>query len=200
MRQNANTLIFIGILLFLFSPLYVSAQQAEALSILKAEENWGKEIIQFPVDWAPGMTLNGFEELRFAPGWADPESEQFWTLVMAWSVASDAPLSTKDITHNLERYFTGLMIPNHWATQFPDPVLILKNHKNNEESADLTGKMKFFDGFHTGKMISANIKAEQFFCEDKQRTYVLLRFSPKTYDHPVWDALQGIRSISDLCD
>lgn len=46
---------------------FAIGQEVEHLPFLEADSSWGSEIIPFPVDWAPGMTLTGYEELLFAP-------------------------------------------------------------------------------------------------------------------------------------
>ena len=44
-----------------------------------APDNWRKEIIEFPLDFAPEINLSGYEEILFAPGWSDSDAEDFWT-------------------------------------------------------------------------------------------------------------------------
>ncbi len=89
--------------------------------LLKAPETWGKEIIVFPIDWAPKMTVKGYEELRFAPEWSKAKHNNFWTLVMAWKVNTTAEISLDELHVNLESYYDGLMTPNHWSQEFPEP-------------------------------------------------------------------------------
>ena len=195
-----NKTTIAAFLLVFLNSISVICQSTIQPSILQAEETWGKEIIKFPVEWVPEMTLTGFEELRFAPGWSDPESDRFWTLVMAWSVESAGPLSFEQIERNLRGYFTGLMIPNHWATDFPDPVLKLRSSETEKESKNLHGTMTLFDGFHTGKLITVQIRWEQHYCEEAKRAMVIFRFSPKTFDHPVWKELDAIKKVRNVCE
>jgi hypothetical protein len=176
------------------------SQEMQEVSILEADASWGKEVIKFPVAWAPKMTMEGFEELRFAPGWSDITSEQFWTYILAWNIKTKNPLTPTEIETNLENYFDGLMKPNHWAISFPEPlVLFVKNEKQRTRKYFI-GKMKYFDGFHTGKVITTNIKAEQFFCNQTNRTIVIFRISPKELDHPVWDTLATIKRKPTSCE
>ena len=76
-------------------------QDLQELSILKADTIYRKEIIRLPIEWAPEMTLEGFEELRFSPGWSDSTSSGFWSYVLAWDVKSSAPLSSEGFFLNL---------------------------------------------------------------------------------------------------
>jgi len=196
-----KTRILVSLLLSaLFFSTNVLAQDLQKLSILKADTTYGKEIIKLPVDWAPGMTLKGYEELRFSPGWSDSTSTGFWSYVLAWDVKATAPLSSEVITTNLERYFDGLMKPNNWATTFPEPVVFFTSSEEDiKKTNTLQGHMKYFDGFHTGKMITTHIVAEQTFCTATNRTIVLFRISPKAFDHPVWNELKNVTKKEDSC-
>jgi len=175
------------------------AQNVQDKSILIADESYGKEIILLPVEWAPGMTIEGFEELRFTPGWDKSESPQFWSYVLSWDVMATDPLSQHELETNLEDYFDGLMKPNHWATEFAEPLVQLMQAAPINGNAYYTGRMKYFDGFHTGKVMSTNIQATQHFCEEKQRTIIIFRISPKPYEHEVWNDLNAIKKRADFC-
>lgn len=176
----------------------IGLAQEQDLKILKADAIWGKEIIKFPVEWAPGMTLDGFEELRFSPEWNKPDSPQFWSLVLAWKVKASQQLTLTEIKHNLKHYFDGLMKPNHWATEFPGPEVTLA-FSETEENKLLVGKMRLFDGFHTGKTIVINMSALQTYCDDTGKTIVIFRFSPKDYEHRIWEELKAITLLPNSC-
>lgn len=174
-----------------------TCQDTNTSDILTADPSWGKEIIKFPIAWAPNLTLEGVEELRFSPHWSDPKNEQFWSLVMAWEVNASKPLSITTMETQLEAYFDGLMKPNHWANTFPRPLVLLTS---KTASGTFTGKLKFFDGFHTGKLMTVHIKGEQHFCKRTQKTTIVFRFSPKEFKHAIWDALGAVQRIARLCD
>ena len=50
------------------------AQEAAAPILPPAPEGWRHERLAFPLDFAPDIELEGYEELRFAPGMFDPGS------------------------------------------------------------------------------------------------------------------------------
>jgi hypothetical protein len=194
----------ITLLVFSFSIVCIS--QETELAIVKADSTWGKEIIHFPIEWAPKLTFKGFEELRFAPEWNNKESEGFWTLVMAWEVESSISLTEEAILFNFEHYFDALMKPNHWATTFPTPTLLLlettnKDHlrKDDDNITTYKGKLKVFDGFHTGEMISLHIIAEVYFCPDKNKSIILFRLSPQNTSAPIWKQLNAIKVLPTIC-
>lgn len=175
----------------ILSSIFVYGQVSKGPAIL-SENDWRKEIIKFPIEWAPNVKLEGFEELRFSPFWSNPESDQFWSLVMAWEVDSSVELTVEEVEDNFEAYFDGLMKPNHWATTFPRPAVIFISNPEKDDTHSLIGKMKFFDGFHTGKVITQNIKVEQHFQVALNKTILIFRISPKNFDHKIWNELSNI--------
>jgi len=170
----------------------VWSQNVVEPSLLYSVDNWKKEIISFPIEWAPNLNLKGFEELRFAPYWSDPESEDFWTLVMAWKVDAHDRLTMEEIENNFEAYFDGLMKPNHWATTFPRPTALFISNPNKNGTHAFIGKMKLFDGFYTGKSVTLNIKAQQYFSKKTNKAIVILRISPNGFEHSIWEKLNNI--------
>ncbi len=195
-RPNTIALLYITLLI----STAALCQDLQDLSILAADASYGKEIIKLPVDWAPNMNIEGFEELRFSPGWNELESPQFWSYVLAWNIKRPSPLSTSEIEQNLEQYFDGLMKPNHWATAFPEPVVVLFPSEDKNTKQQFKGRMKYFDGFYTGKMMTTYILAEQTFCATTQRAIVVFRISPKTIDHEVWKELATIQKKPNSCN
>jgi len=151
---------------------------------------YSHELFILSANWAPDVDLIGYEELRFSPSWSDAEREGFWSLVMAWEVNASDELTIKEIGKNFEAYFDGLMKPNHWATTFPSPVVVFIPNPEKEENFSLIGKMKFFDGFHTGKIVTQNILVEQHFFKDLKKTVLIFRISPQSFEHVIWDSLK----------
>ncbi|WP_422105072.1 hypothetical protein [Winogradskyella sp.] len=190
-------------LLYIIFTFYLSSvfcQDSIELSILSADDNWSKEIITFPVDWAPNLTLKGFEELRFSPFWSNPKSTQFWSLVMAWKVNATSTLTIEALEDNFEAYFDGLMKPNHWATTFPQPTVVFLPNPEKDSANGIIGKMRLFDGFHTGKSITLNIKVEQYFCETIDKAIIIFRLSPKDFEHSIWNELNAIIRTPRSCE
>jgi len=172
--------------------LLVGAQDDTPSSIVKVDSTWSTEIIPFPVDWLPKLTIKGFEELRFAPNWSDPKHQEFWTLVMAWQLETETILPMKELQFNLNHYFTELMKPNHWATEFPDPILQLQDLEATKSGINFKGRLTFFDGFHTGKVISVNILGNQTLCDAANTSVIVFRISPQDYREAIWKELNAV--------
>ncbi len=191
---------FLSVVILLSLSLVVVAQDKTQPSIVKADSTWSTEIIPFPIDWLPKLTLKGFEELRFSPNWSDTEHDEFWTLAMAWQVETTTEISIQDLEFNLYHYFDALMHPNHWAQEFPAPKLVLKALEMKDSDAlIIKGKLTFFDGLHTGKVMTVNILGNQILCEATGRSVILFRISPKGYDEVIWDTLNAITINDDGC-
>lgn len=176
------------------------AQNTDDLTIVKADSIWGKEIIEFPIEWAPKLALEGFEELRFAPNWSNKEHDNFWSLVMSWNIKADTQLSLNELELNFEYYFDGLMKPNHWAKEFPEPDAEFFASEETENGMIFKGKMTFFDGFYTGKLITVYILGQQIHCETVAKSIIIFKISSKEYTEPIWDKLKIINVKADVCD
>lgn len=171
-----------------------------SVELLNADDTWGKEIITFPIDWAPKMTVTGFEELRFAPEWSNINHNDFWSLAMAWKINTPSEISIDNLQKNLEGYFDGLMIPNHWSENFPKPNLKLMPISESDNSSEFKGKLILFDGFHTGKQVTLNITGKQQFCKATEKSVIIFKFSPKPYDKPIWKQLNNITIKDEPCN
>ncbi|MDX1463093.1 MAG: hypothetical protein R3359_08555 [Marinirhabdus sp.] len=187
-----------NLFIILWNVYSVIAQEKATPSLLRGPADWGQEIIPFPIDWAPGMDVAGYEELRFAPNWKNQQNEQFWTLAIAYKVEAQTPMSLARIQQNFEAYFNGLMHPNHWAQVFPDPVFQLVVDESIMELS-YRGKLKVFDGFHTGKMITLNVLANQTFCPKTKQTLVVFYVTPQAFDHAIWNSLKAITLTQNAC-
>jgi hypothetical protein len=178
--------------LLLWIPLIASTQNKEELGLIVADSTWSSEIIPFPVDWLPKLTFKGFEELRFAPNWSQSEHQEFWTLAMAWQVESNTVIPLENIRYNFNHYFTELMKPNHWAQEFPEPILELNDLDATNSGLKFKGTMTFFDGFHTGKAITVNILGNQILCDTTGQSVILFKLSPQDDSETIWNDLNAI--------
>lgn len=188
----------IACLLMLISAITV-AQEETGKHLL--DTDWGKEIFTIPTGFAQEMTLNGFEDASFAPGWSDVKSDEFWTYVFAWSVENDTMISMEEIEQNLLLYFNGLVSakPDTIVNgRLPTSVLLIDT--SDGSSARLTGKVRLFDSFKTQKMLTLNLLVEQQYCDRQKRAILVFRFSPKALNHQIWSPLTAIPLFEDACD
>lgn len=149
--------------------------------------DWARETIELPPGFAPDMP-SGAEELRFPPGWRDPDSDNFWSYAIVLHIDEPAPTAAR-LEELTDIYYTGLMgalgvgqspgsPPNDVAVDFEQA----SDHQHR-------GVMRLVDGFATFKPIVINLKARIRAGSDAKST-IEFRASPQPDAHGVWSDLQ----------
>src|SRR5687767_10412786 len=71
-------------------------------------DGWRREVIPFPLEFAPKVADRGVEELRFAPDFFKPEAPTFWSYTFVW-LLDDVPAPDQGwLERALVVYFSGL--------------------------------------------------------------------------------------------
>ncbi len=70
---------------------------------------WKREVIPFPLEFAPTLKHRGVEELRFPPGMFDPAAPGYWSYAFAWRLDDPAALDAGALATELTAYFRGLV-------------------------------------------------------------------------------------------
>ena len=84
----------------------------EAPYHLAIPTGWTIERFLIPIGFAPQIPYKGVEDIRFAPGWANAKSEQYWSYAFLWYLDSMPVVSAAIIENNLKAYYTGLLNVN----------------------------------------------------------------------------------------
>ncbi|WP_117884306.1 serine hydrolase domain-containing protein [Aureibaculum luteum] len=165
------------------------------LNLIKTDSTWGQEIFIFPIHFAPEIKYEGFEDIRFAKGWAKVDSDGFWTYAFAWSVKANSALSEKEIESNLQLYFDGLMtgVNKDKDKILPKTLAQLDKKEDTNNKIIYTGKISIFDAFTTQKKMTLNVHVENYYLERKKKAVVLFRFSPKYFEHDIWNKLNEVK-------
>jgi len=71
---------------------------------------WKEEVIPFPLDFAPTLTHQGVEELRFAPGFFKPGTPGYWSYAFTWRTTDASQLDAAALAGELTAYFQGLIM------------------------------------------------------------------------------------------
>lgn len=71
MKTLIYSLYFIGI------AFAVKSKKNLEVNLIKADSTWGKEIIEVPFWFAPEIKYKGYEDIRFAQGWENIDSNGF---------------------------------------------------------------------------------------------------------------------------
>ena len=67
----------------------------EAPYELPVPKGWTIERFLIPISFAPQISYTGVEDIRFAPGWANAGSDEYWTYAFLWWLEGNIqPVST----------------------------------------------------------------------------------------------------------
>lgn len=70
---------------------------------------WRAETIAFPLQFAPSLAHQGVEEIRFAPGFFEPDQPGYWSYVFVWRTDDAAHLDAAALGSELTAYYAGLI-------------------------------------------------------------------------------------------
>jgi len=110
-------------------------------------EGFRSETIPFPLEFAPGLTHKGFEELRFAPGFFDPAAPGYWSYAFVWRTEDPAALDAAAVGAELTAYFHGLIEAVDEAKQIANKDAIVV--RATPAGARMTLTAHVFDAFKT---------------------------------------------------
>lgn len=164
----------------------------------EAPADWTHETILFPIDFAPGLSYKGFEDLRFAPGWGNEKSKEKWAYTLLWWLDDHYSFNEKIIQQNLETYFTGLTKRRAVADKLdmtaytPAKVQVQKIKTIKEDIETYTATASIFDAEVTKKPGNLYFKIHIKECRDKTRTIVLIETAGNPFNQPVWLKLDKI--------
>lgn len=169
------------------------AQDSEVLDtlLLDIEDNWRSELLEFPISFAPSLAYTGVEEVRFAKGWSDNTSDEFWTYAFVWKLEKNPTLSTRQLRLDLAAYFDGLMQRVSQGKSKDYPTKVSLSRIGN--STFYEGQATIYDAFFLKDRISLNVSIEEQYCEESDTYTVLFLFSPQDLDHDIWKTLRAIQ-------
>ena len=160
-------------------------------------EGWKAETIPFPLDFAPDVHHTGVEELRFSPGFANPDALDNWTYAFAWILEDDATFSEATLTEELTAYFRGLSIevgskkfdfdPKHFAAHFE-----ARPAASDSKVREYTGTVETYDCFRTGKPITLHLLVRTTPCQGGIQRAVLVATSRLEDDDKIWPGLRRL--------
>jgi hypothetical protein len=160
-------------------------------------ENWTTERFAIPIDFAPSIQYAGIEEVRFAPGWDNSSSEDYWTYAYLWYLDRKIQFDPKTIEENLEAYYTGLVDRNIERRKIPKEKLfpVKASFKEVEiQKGDLNtfnGTVRMLD-YMAQEPMTLNCIVHVKECEGKDLTFVYYEISPQEATHAVWKTMDNM--------
>ena len=179
-----------------------SFAQTEKTNILEAPKDWKKESFTFPLDFAPKLNFTGIEEARFASGWSDKTSDQFWTYSFAWYVDGKIELTEHRLEELTAIYFNGLTqvvgkSKGIKSADITNATAIFMDKKVIENWQSFEGKVQLFDVFFSEQIIRLNAKVKALYCAQSDKHLVVFSFAPKAFDDKIWQIFEGVKTIKD---
>lgn len=176
----------------------IFAQQKTPV-ILKSPADWGFERMDFPLGFAPTINFKAFEEIRFAPGWMDTTSVNYFSYAYVVSIEGQKNFTKADIKDFLNKYYKGLCVavgpPNK-----PKPDTSLVNAEVTEaaktdssSTAAFTATLPYFDTFTTGRKITLHLEIDCTVKASSNRTYLTVLVSASKDNKTVWDKLHEVK-------
>ena len=160
-------------------------------------EGWKSETIPFPLDFAPELHHTGVEELRFSPGFANPDAPDNWTYAFAWILEDDATFTGAILAKELTAYFKGLSMavgsekfdfdPKHFAARFQ-----ARPAASGSKAREYTGTVETYDCFRTGKPITLHLLVRTLPCQGGTRRAVLVATSRLKDEDKIWPGLRHL--------
>ncbi len=151
-------------------------------------EGWASETFSLPPDFAPELP-SGTESLRFAPGWRDPSTENFWSYAFVMSIDEAAP-ETARIAELLELYYDGLM--STFARKEYGEVSIkpAKVDAKRISPNRFVAKMHLIDAFATFEPIDIRVVIKTV-VDTEEHSFVCIQVSRQSGEHKIWKSLEA---------
>ncbi|WP_378178219.1 hypothetical protein [Aquimarina sp. SS2-1] len=163
-------------------------------NILQAHDNWRSEVLEFPLLFAGDLEYVGEEHIRFAPGWGETNSEDYFSYVFVWVLEEDPKINERTLENIMNIYFDGLM--NTGAiTNFKFFKDIPKTKSSMQKMRDYRyqGSIKLYDEFFAKDMITLNANIQYQYCNDGGKHLIWFYLSPQERVHRIWDELREVR-------
>jgi hypothetical protein len=162
-----------------------------------APPDWRFERIDFPLEFAPQLKYDGFEELQFAPGMFNAKSDTYFTYVFALKITNDLTIDGDWLKSFLDTYYRGLCKTVAEGTDFDIDVskitaTVREDHYEAQDSRHFSVTLASFDPFVTGKPLTLNL--EILLLETSRTDHrVFAAVSPKPTESPVWKLLRKLK-------
>ncbi|SNR99777.1 hypothetical protein SAMN06265376_105171 [Dokdonia pacifica] len=164
-------------------------------NVLIANDTWRSEVLEFPLIFAGDLDYQGEEHIRFAPGWGEKNSEDYFSYVFLWILEEDPNINASELERIMEIYFDGLMgtgaITNlNFFKKIPETKSSIQQTANNT----FEGSIEMYDEFFKKEIITLNAKIKSEYCPHQKKYLVWYYVSPQEKNHPIWNQLMNIHT------
>lgn len=186
-----------------------AATVGETGEVFVFKTDWKGERITLPPAFAPAMKLKGIEEIRFAPGMFQPQSDSFFSYAFVFSVAKDQELTQEFIQREILVYYQGLAESvsksrgrTVEAGKFTFKLERAKQAAGAPEQlpaatpvTQYAGELDWVEPFATGKPQMLHFEIQSWSDPGTARSYLFICTSPRAPGETegVWKELRTIR-------
>ncbi len=166
---------------------------------LQKPEKWSTEVIAFPIDFAPSIDFKGIEDLRFAPGWGNSKTEEYWSYAYLWWVEGKPVVNENNLKANLQSYYDGLIGRNVLSRKIsarkviPTRATITEERTSEDDVKTFKGTIMMFD-YMAEQPITLKCIIHQKKCWQPNRRVLLVEVSPQPFNHAVWKSLEYLNT------
>ena len=167
----------------------------EAPYQLSIPKDWAIERFLIPISFAPQISYKGVEDIRFAPGWANAKTDEYWTYAFLWWLEGNIKTAPAIIENNLKAYYAGLVkingskIPAEKFVPVTTSFKEAQTHKGDLKTYN--GKIDMLD-YMSQQPITLNCIVHVKSCPEEKRTLMFYELSPKSFSHKVWSSLDKL--------
>jgi hypothetical protein len=163
--------------------------------------NWGVDPrYNFPLPWSPGLALDGFEDLYFAPGFDDLDSPEYHSYLFLWWLQGKPQITAAELESHMVTYFRGLAQQRGRNSNFqPDLSRIAAKYAVSTEgpsslggrpAANFSGTVTLYD--RHGSVITLHSEVIASLSADGH-TAVFFLMSKEPRPSALWSQLDAIR-------
>lgn len=168
----------------------------DALYYFPRPPKWTIEKTSFPISFAPNIDFTGVEDLRFAPGWGNSKSNEYWAYTFLWFVRGKPRLNQDTLNHYLTQYYNGLYLSNMKnKTSAPPANFTVADvrgiHPLLNDMDTYEGKITTLD-FLTGKPITFNTRVRVRRYPQLNCTGIFFQVAPQDYSQPIWVKMNNL--------
>jgi hypothetical protein len=171
--------------------------QWEAPYYLPVPKGWAVERFLIPISFAPQISYQGMEDIRFTPGWGNAKSDEYWTYAFLWYLEAQPETDETILAGNLKAYYTGLIESNTDSIQkatekiIPVTASFNKTPTDNGDLETYTGSIQMAD-YMQRKPITLNCIVHLKVCPENNKFILFYELSPKPYSHINWTGLNQL--------
>jgi hypothetical protein len=164
---------------------------------LSFPEGWDVERFPMPIDFAPQIRYKGVEDIRFAPGWGDKNSSEYWSYCFLWWLKDNPAINPAGLQEDLQAYYSGLIGRNIIPRKIPKDklvpvVAVIKKIKAMTADEDTySGTINMLD-YMAQQPILLNVVIHQRNCSDQNHLALFFEISPKPVTDVIWQKMNTI--------